>query len=222
MPAPALASARRYKPRAAAHPSEPRGCPARVAFSCALGLTGQHRGHRVRSGAVSSRVPEIRASDAERAEVAEALRAHCAAGRLQVEELEQRLAAALSAHTVGELERLVQDLPRERPAPALAPRAASGKVRPGLPGLRSFRQPHEFSAAPERSFRQALEHILPVMVAEGFNVISRVEQELLVFERRDERVILSFNRSAAGGTRLVVQGRARWRVRKVFAKLVAD
>ena len=190
-----------------------------------MGLGTNTEEHRVRpdpSSAVNPEVPEIRASDAERAAVADALQAHCAAGRLQVEELEQRLAAALSARTVDELQAQVEDLPRQGPVSDSAHRVRSGKVKPGLPGLRNFRQSREFSVDPGRSFRQALEHILPVMVAGGFDVISRVDQELLVFQRRDERVVLAFNPSNDGGTRLVVQGRARWRVRKVFAKLAAD
>ena len=171
---------------------------------------------------MNSEVPGIRASDAERAAVSDALRAHCAAGRLQVDELEQRLAAALSARTVGELEQLVADLPHPGPVSAATQSTPPSRISPGLPGLRSFRQSHEFSVDRGRSFRQALEHILPVMVAGGFDVISRVEGELLAFERGDERVVLSFNPSNDGGTRLVVQGRARWRVRRVFAKLATD
>lgn len=166
--------------------------------------------------------PEIRASDAQRSAVADSLRSHWVAGRLQVAELEQRLNAALSANTVGELERLVQDLPSERSVPAAAGGPAPGKVKPGLPGLRRFRQAHELAVDRDLAFRQALEYILPVMVADGFDVISRVDQELLVFERQDERVVVSFNASEGGGTRLRVQGRARRPVRKAFAKLDAN
>jgi Flp pilus assembly protein TadB len=56
----------------------------------------------------------LRASDAERDEVAERLRQAAIDGRLLAEELEDRLAAALTARTHGELDALVADLPQPR------------------------------------------------------------------------------------------------------------
>ena len=56
----------------------------------------------------------MRASDSERDGVVEALRGHAAEGRLDLAELEQRVASALRARTREELERLTADLPRER------------------------------------------------------------------------------------------------------------
>lgn len=53
----------------------------------------------------------LRASDADRDAVIERLRAATAEGRLDAEELDERLDAALRARTYGELERLVADLP---------------------------------------------------------------------------------------------------------------
>jgi uncharacterized membrane protein YgcG len=53
----------------------------------------------------------MRASDADREQVAERLRQATAEGRLIAEELEQRLGAAFSARTYGELDALVSDLP---------------------------------------------------------------------------------------------------------------
>ena len=58
----------------------------------------------------------LRASDAEREEVAERLRNAAVEGRLLAEELEERLAASLTARTHGELDALVADLPAPRPA----------------------------------------------------------------------------------------------------------
>jgi Domain of unknown function (DUF1707) len=52
------------------------------------------------------------ASDADRDQVAERLRHATAEGRLVAEELEERLAAAFTARTYGELEAVVADLPR--------------------------------------------------------------------------------------------------------------
>ena len=92
----------------------------------------------------------------------------------------------------------------------------------GPPGLRGLRQCHELHTDRARAFRDAVQDILPVMVATGYDVIGRVDNELLVFERRDERVVVAFNESGDGGTRLVVHGTARRPVRKAFANLAVD
>jgi Domain of unknown function (DUF1707) len=69
----------------------------------------------------------LRASDSDREDVAERLRAATAEGRLLVGELEERLEVALHARTYGELDALVVDLPAP---PATAP---ATRRRPGLP-----------------------------------------------------------------------------------------
>jgi Domain of unknown function (DUF1707) len=66
----------------------------------------------------------LRASDADREQIAERLRKAAAEGRLLTEELEHRLSGAFSARTYGELDELTADLPqdlvrRRRPSPAL-------------------------------------------------------------------------------------------------------
>jgi uncharacterized protein DUF1707 len=73
----------------------------------------------------------LRASDSDREDVAEQLRAATAEGRLRVAELEQRLEVAFDALTYGELDALVADLPAATPA-SLPPRR-----RPGLPVVAS-------------------------------------------------------------------------------------
>jgi hypothetical protein len=64
-----------------------------------------------------SRYELLRASDADRDTVTDRLRKAAGEGRLEPEELEQRVDAALRARTYGELERLVVDLPRRRDTP---------------------------------------------------------------------------------------------------------
>lgn len=187
-----------------------------------MGDTEEHRPQPPRFDAESSGTPQLRASDSDREAIADALRAHCAAGRLRVDELEERLAAAFSASAIPALEHLVSDLPDKRPTPVAAHQPATGRIRPGLPGRRSFRQVHELRTGRERAFRQALQDIVPAMVADGYDVIGRFDNELLVFERRDERVVVSFNASETGRARLVVQGIARRPVRKAFANLATD
>jgi hypothetical protein len=53
----------------------------------------------------------IRASDADRERVAARLREHFAQGRLTQDELDERISAALSAKTYGDLRLLMADLP---------------------------------------------------------------------------------------------------------------
>lgn len=73
----------------------------------------------------------LRASDAERDVVAEHLRHAAAEGRLETEELEQRLESALTARTYGQLEHLLDDLPAP-PAPATPPARRDSPLRPML------------------------------------------------------------------------------------------
>jgi Domain of unknown function (DUF1707)/Cell wall-active antibiotics response 4TMS YvqF len=59
---------------------------------------------------------ELRASDADRDRTVTALREHSVAGRLTLEEFAERMEAAYSARTVGELETLTRDLPSQTAA----------------------------------------------------------------------------------------------------------
>jgi hypothetical protein len=63
---------------------------------------------------VTTRDPEMRASQEERDRVVELLRTHAGEGRLDLDELEERVETALSARTRGELDALVADLPVSR------------------------------------------------------------------------------------------------------------
>lgn len=54
---------------------------------------------------------QLRASDADRQRVADVLRQHCAAGRLDVEEYADRAARAYAARSLPELLELTSDLP---------------------------------------------------------------------------------------------------------------
>lgn len=55
--------------------------------------------------------PSLRASDADRERTVLALREHAVDGRLTLEEFTERMSAAYDAHTSGELDELVGDLP---------------------------------------------------------------------------------------------------------------
>jgi Domain of unknown function (DUF1707) len=72
----------------------------------------------------------LRASDADRDRVAEALRRHFAEGRLTPEEFDERLSSALAGRTIGELADLLADLPQDPGGYALpVPVATSGGSR---------------------------------------------------------------------------------------------
>lgn len=74
--------------------------------------------------------PGLRASDAEREQVAEALRRHHLDGRLDTEELQERLERAYAARTTAELQPLLADLP-----PDEQPRRAAAPFAPWPPAL---------------------------------------------------------------------------------------
>lgn len=190
---------------------------------------------------------ELRAADVDREAVADILRAQCAAGRLDVSELEERLAAALDARTLGELDRLLADFP-EGPspdrvaAPARAARGAPHKV--GLPGLARFHYVDVFDRDRLTTFTQALEHIVPAMVRAGYDIVSRDEPRMIVFEIRErpgwvpwvcilafpvgllalayketQRIVVTFDEIAPDRTRIAAAGIARRPVRKAFAEI---
>ena len=80
-----------------------------------------------------ARHSSLRASDADRDAVAERLRQAAVEGRLEPDELEQRLHTALRAKTYGDLGRLLGDLPAkpvkwERPRRGVAPTAGFALV----------------------------------------------------------------------------------------------
>ncbi|GAA2982595.1 DUF1707 SHOCT-like domain-containing protein [Streptomyces fulvorobeus] len=74
----------------------------------------------------------MRASDTERDRVAERLREAVAEGRLETDEFEHRLDAALKARTHGELAPLVRDLPS--PGSTMEPAGAASPVPAGRDG----------------------------------------------------------------------------------------
>jgi hypothetical protein len=71
--------------------------------------------------------PDLRVGDAERESTATALREHYAVGRLSTDELNERLDAAFSATTHGQLEQVTHDLPHIQLAPAVPPPAVPSR-----------------------------------------------------------------------------------------------
>ena len=91
--------------------------------------------------------PHLRAADTDRAAVATVLGQHMSAGRLTVDEYDERLARAYAAKTYGELDELTADLPaadRRRGAASAQPATTRrrGPARPARPsGLGRRRAP---------------------------------------------------------------------------------
>jgi Domain of unknown function (DUF1707) len=79
--------------------------------------------HRRRNEVRWVRDPDLRASQQERERVVDQLRTHAGEGRLELDELEERIELALHARTRGELTALLRDLPR------LTGRAYEGRRR---------------------------------------------------------------------------------------------
>ena len=95
-------------------------------MSASFVVTMHHSSHRSRAASQPQPRPPLdpalRASDAERESTVAQLREHGAAGRLDVEELEQRVGAAYAARTHGELRALLEDLPARPVARSASPR----------------------------------------------------------------------------------------------------
>ena len=90
---------------------------------------------------------KTRASDADRDQAAAALREHLAAGRLTIEEFDQRLDQAYASKTLGELDGLMADLPGT--GPGQLPDASAGRSAAGPP-LTRRRPPGSIKAGPGR------------------------------------------------------------------------
>jgi hypothetical protein len=69
----------------------------------------------------------LRASDADRQRVVAELERHTAAGRLNLDEFDERVARALAALTRGDLAAVTHDLPPEPPAPSPDPHHAGAR-----------------------------------------------------------------------------------------------
>ena len=81
----------------------------------------------------------IRISDADRERVTGRFREHFAEGRLTSEELDERISAALSAKTFGDLRRIMADLPEPSPVRPDVKQAPPWAYRHGFVGRRGPR-----------------------------------------------------------------------------------
>lgn len=120
-------------------------------------------------------MPPQRASDSDRDVVVDRLRVHHLAGRLTIEELEQRVAQAHTAVTLADLDALQEDLPEPFQPPAQRPGTAS---LPRMPGHVSFSQRRELAVPVETAREDALVHLLPALGSHGYHLVSSTERTL--------------------------------------------
>lgn len=186
-------------------------------------------------------MPDLRASDAERERTVQHLRDHALAGRLTVEELDERCARAYAAVTVSELAELVADLPPPKgaqPVPQPVPDV-------GPPGVRPFTYQWRNPIAPHDAMDAALLHIVPALHAQGYELVERSDTRLafvysyrpgwtyplavlllpfsllVLLHRVEEHVWIDIEPDPAhGGTRTIIRGNAPRRVRRAFAQLL--
>ena len=110
----------------------------------------------------------MRVSDSERERVAQFLREQSLEGRLDHDELDERMGAAYQAKTAGELQDLIEDLPHRRVAPAPARRPAPQRRRKG---------PHPLAIAGMCLLGLL---VLPTLAAAGIGVVFAVVMALVV------------------------------------------
>jgi hypothetical protein len=181
----------------------------------------------------------LRASDEDRERTVELLRAQQALGRLSVDELEERSAAALAAVHVSDLAPLTADLPvTTRAAP---PDARRGRL-PRIPGRMSFSGRWSAPVAADEAMADLMIHIAPALTAYGYDLVERTGTRVVfqrrttplwvifpcvflfpiglvaLLARREERIAIDLV-ERGGETVMVTQGVAPLPVRKAFAEL---
>lgn len=123
----------------------------------------------------------LRASDADRDRAVAELRAHHDDGRLSVDDLEERVAAAYAAVTWGQLSGLFTDLPGHAPAPgpgAPAPAPPAAGVATAVAGGGGFTYRTTLAVAPDRALLRAAEHLGPGLSACRYELTGRLPHRL--------------------------------------------
>ncbi len=159
---------------------------------------------------------DIRASDRERHEVTDELRAHCATGRISVDEFERRVQRAMCAETIHDLADLVVDLPpiRTSAEPAVRP-----VLRAGPPGVRPFTYRIVVGSPPERTRMVALDTIAAALNGSGWELRSQNAGSLEFRRRGRERIVIDLEPHGPGATMMVIHGQAPRNVRRQFVAL---
>jgi hypothetical protein len=183
-------------------------------------------------------VTDLRASDADRERTVAALREHAAAGRLTVDELDERCEEAYTAKTLRELARLQADLPPT----AVLHHPPVPHRRPWLPGRWGFTVRWHSAADARVTTAELMAHVTPPLERWGYDLTQRFDDRLrferevrpawtfavavLVFpfgllallHKDRERITIDLAENDRGTT-LVASGVAPLAVRRAFAEL---
>jgi hypothetical protein len=123
-------------------------------------------------------VAELRASDADRDRAVAALRHHAAAGRLTMDELDQRSERAYDAVTLTELAEIQADLP------AVATRPVGRRHAALTPGWRAFTSRWHSPVGAEATMAELVAQLAPRVQDRGFDLIQRADDRLRFETRR--------------------------------------
>ena len=172
----------------------------------------------------------------------EALRHHHVAGRLDVEELERRVDDASRAVTLGDLARLLEDLPAE----VRAPRAAVEEVTTGVPrwpGIRPFEERKMLEAPLEEVADRVRDIIAPTLERVDYLLVESDDSNfafacryrpgwtylaaifgfpiglIALWHTKEDRITIRVGRAGRHRTRILVYGRADLSLRKAFAQM---
>jgi hypothetical protein len=163
----------------------------------------------------------VRASDEDRERVVAALKDHCTAGRLTLEELPDRVERAYAATTLQELTELTDDLPGRLPKRREGAPAPTRKP-PRMPGVAPFTETVEFDRPVAEVETAVLRQLAPLLGRTGFVLIA-TDRRTLTFHRsgilRTHRVQLTLDDLGDEMTRLTAHGSASLAIRRAFAEL---
>ncbi len=146
------------------------------------------------------------------------LRAAHLEGRLETDELEDRVARAHAARTRDELDAVEADLPERRPDLS----TTSGV--PWWPGRRPFAERKLLENPPDECRRNALAFIVPALERTGYQLTKEAEDVLVFADRRGlapggDRITVRFLPAPDRRTLVLAHGTAPLNVRRAFAKL---
>jgi DUF1707 SHOCT-like domain len=128
---------------------------------------------------------ELRASDADRERAVALLRGHAEAGRLDVDELDERCERAFAAKTFGELDAVTADLPPVSvPPAAMPPPSAPARKPPRVPGKHYFAETWRAPATSDRAMQDLLTYVAPPLQRYGYVLREHTPRHLLFVRSR--------------------------------------
>ena len=203
------------------------------------------RKERAPEGAACHRfgVTDLRASDADRERVVDALRRHHGDGRITSDELDERIGAVWASKHVSELATITSDLPDLDPAPPPAPAATAPRNLPRGPGRRGFSAHWRMATSPTAVMVEVLGDVAPRLADVGYRLTERHGDRvvfarrrmpgwvwipaillfpfglLALFARTEDRIAVELLPQPDGSTVVYAGGVAPLHIRRAFAEL---